>query len=116
MTDIFDEANNTEVVYPLEDAMRDYVEAQAMEKKGKEMKDRAKPVILKHMEDNELDKQPTSMGVFSLGMRRSYTYSIPTIELAIRLEEIQKDEEAKGDIECKESNYVLFKADKESND
>jgi hypothetical protein len=113
-TDVFDESNAVaEEELSLEDAMRNYAEAQTLEKKAKELKDGAKGVILKFMLENELDKQPTSMGVFSVGVRRSYEYSIATQELIKRVDEVKTDEEAKGIAECKELNYVLFKAAKE---
>ena len=109
--EIFEEGNAVEI--SLEDAMRNYAEAQELEKKAKSLKDGAKGVILKYMLDNELDKQPTSMGVFSVGKRRSYTYSLATQELITRVDEVKEEEEAKGIAECTELDYVLFKAAKE---
>jgi len=71
------------------------------------------PLMYEHLNSLDLDKIQSPFGTFSLGERKSYTY---TDEVAMAKEEIkaiQTEEENNGKAQIKITPFVRYQANKE---
>ena len=92
-------------ILTIEEKLKRYAELKAEEKIITEGIETLKPFIKEHIEGLGVDKLPTSLGVFTLGSRSTWKYS-PAVE------ELQKEEKAKGIAKQVVTTSLIFSAPK----
>ena len=89
-------------ILTIEEKLKRYAELKAEEKIIAEGIETLKPFIKEHIEGLGVDKLPTTLGTFTLSPRSTWKYS-PAVE------ELQKEEKAKGIAKQVTTNTLVFK-------
>ena len=100
----------------INELFRHYAELKIKEKEVKAEIDELAPQIVDYMRETDIEKQPTTLGTFSLGKRKNWKYT-SAVEIAEkRVKELQVDEQATGAATFTEKPYLLFTTPKDQNE
>lgn len=90
--------------------LKNYAELKAQIKELEANAKAIQPLILKSMQDNDLDEVTTAEGKFSLSSRRKYTYPAELADRELALKEDKKTAEQVGEAKYEETFFVTYKA------
>lgn len=95
-----------------ESALGLYARLKIQEKEIAKQLEELKPTVLAGLEERGLDKQPTSLGDFTIQKKKSWTYSENVAEQTSRLKQMKDSEEADGTATFEETSILAFKEKK----
>lgn len=93
--------------------LRLYAEWKKQEKEANKRIEELAPQIIEYMVAQDIEKQPTTLGTFSLVPKKTWKYTGAVDKAKKELEEIKADEEATGKATFTEKPYLLFKEPKD---
>lgn len=100
----------------MNETFRIYAELKVKEKSIKEEIETLAPQIMEYLIGQDIEKQPTTLGVFSIAKRKSWKYT-NAVEIAEKkFKDLQIKEQADGSATFTEKPYLLFITPKEQND
>lgn len=97
---------------PIKDNLREYAELKIQEKKIKERIEFLNPTIKDYISDQNLDKIPTNLGVFSLKSVQVWEFSETVLNALVAVDKLKDREKADGTAKSRPRIDLMFTAAK----